>query len=257
MSEMPEPAFNRRAEVERLLEQDETVLGRFWRYEQEGLTAEQMQDAEGTETAGWTYNYRSMLGVILDGEVPTAPSRALQGARRIRSWLKLPDLSPRASAGGPVEQESLLTSRAEDREAQQEEVGEAVQKTKAAEEAVGPGIYVYTLPHYLRYPYEPDSGRTLLKIGHPARDAVYRANSQGKLTALPEDPILLRIYPVDESAKAEKKFHEWLRDADHAGTALSAEVRSGLSHQLSSSIRVAQAVGLNVLVINDFETGDD
>ena len=122
---------------------------------------------------------------------------------------------------------------------------------------MGPGIYVYTLPHYLRYPYEPDSGRTLLKIGHPARDAVYRANSQGKLTALPEDPILLRIYPVDESAKAEKKFHEWLRDADHAGNR---NLRGGSEWFVTSTKfldRVAQAVGLNVLVINDFETGDD
>ena len=87
-------------------------------------------------------------------------------------------------------------SRAEDRQAQVEEEDVAVEKTKAAEDSGTPGIYVYTLPHYLRYPYEPDSGRTLLKVGHSARDALYRANSQGKLTALPEDPILLRIYPV-------------------------------------------------------------
>lgn len=255
MSDTPETDFDRRAEVERLLEQDETVLGRFWRYERDGLSAEEMQEAEGTETAGWTYNYRSVLGVIRDGEVPTAPSRALQGARRIRSWLKLSDLSPELRQAF-IEQESLLMSRAEDRDAQQEEVGEAVQKTKAAEEAAGPGIYVYTLPHYLRYPYEPDSGRTLLKIGHSARDAVYRATSQGKLTALPEDPILLRVYPVGESAKAEARFHEWLRDADHAGNRT---LRGGSEWFVTSTKfldRVARSVGLDVLVINEFETGD-
>jgi hypothetical protein len=251
----PERSFDRRAEVERLLEQDETVLGRFWRYERDGLSAEEMQEAEGTETAGWTYNYRSVLGVIRDGEVPTAPSRALQGARRIRSWLKLPDLSPELRQAF-IEQESLLMSRAEDRDAQQEEVGEAVKKTMAAEEAAGPGIYVYTLPHYLRYPYEPDSGRTLLKIGHSARDAVYRATSQGKLTALPEDPILLRVYPVGESAKAEARFHEWLRDADHAGNRT---LRGGSEWFVTSTKfldRVARSVGLDVLVVNEFETGD-
>ena len=256
MSEAPESGFNRREEVERLLEQDETVLGRFWRYEQEGLSPEQMQAAEGTETAGWTYNYRSILGVIRDGEIPSAPSSALQGARRIRSWLKLPGLSPELRQAF-TEQESLLMSRAENKEAQQEEVGEAVEKTKAAEAAAGPGIYVYTLPHYLRYPYEPDSGRTLLKVGHSARDALYRANSQGKLTALPEDPILLRVYPAEESAKAESKFHEWLRDADHAGNRT---LRGGSEWFVTSTKfldRVARSAGLEVLVINEFETGDD
>jgi hypothetical protein len=248
--------FDRRAEVERLLETDETVLGRFWQYERDGLSAEEMQEAEGTETLSWTYNYRSLLGVILDGEVPSAPSNALQGARRIRSWLKRSDLSPELRQA-LTEQESLLMSRAEDKEAQQEEVGEAVEKTKAAEEASGPGIYVYTLPHYLRYPYDPDSGRTLLKVGHSAHDALYRATSQKRLTALPEDPILLRVYPVEQSAKAEAEFHEWLRDADHAGH----RSRRGGSEWFVTSPkfldRIARSVGLDVLVINDFDTGDD
>jgi hypothetical protein len=256
MSIQPSKDFDRRAEVELLLESDDTVLGRFWQYERKGLSAEEMQQAEGTETAGWTYNYRSLLGVILDGEVPTAPSKALQGARRIRSWLKRSDLSPELRQAF-MDQESLLMSRAEDKEAQQEEVGEAVEKTKAAEEASGPGIYVYTLPHYLRYPYEPDSGRTLLKVGHSAHDALYRATSQKRLTALPEDPILLRIYPVEESAKAEAEFHEWLKDADHAAH----RTRRGGSEWFVTSPkfldRVAQSVGLEVLVINDFDTSDD
>lgn len=256
MGEASNAEFDRRAEVESLLRQDETVLGRFWRYESEGLSAEEMQEAEGTATAGWTYNYRSLLGVLRDGEIPQSPTLALQGARRVRSWLKLPELSPQLRQAF-IEQESLLMSRAEDREAQQEEVGEAVKKTKDAEAAAGPGIYVYTLPHYLRHPYDVDSGRTLLKIGHSARDAIYRATSQGKLTALPEDPILLRIYPVEESAKAEAQFHDWLRDADHAGNRT---LRGGSEWFLTSTKfldRVARSVGLEVLVINEFEAGDE
>lgn len=256
MPESSDASFDRRAEVEQLLAEDETVLGRFWSYEEQGLTAEEMQNAEGTGTPGWTYNYRSLLGVLRDGEIPTSPTYALQGARRIRTWLKLPNMSPELRHA-LVEQEKLLMSRAEDRDAQQEEVGEAVEKTKAAETTEGPGIYVYTLPHYLRYPYEPDSGRTLLKVGHSSRDALYRANSQGKLTALPEDPILLRIYPVEESAKAEKDFHEWLRDADHAGNRT---LRGGSEWFVTSTKfldRVARSAGLEVRVINDFEAGDE
>jgi hypothetical protein len=67
----------------------------------------------------------------------------------------------------------LLTSRAEDRQAQIAEVEGAVEATLAAEATHGPGIYVYTLPHYLRHPYDPATGRTLLKVGHSGVDAHY------------------------------------------------------------------------------------
>lgn len=63
MTEIPS-GFDRRAEVERLLAEDETVLGRYWEYSNQGLTPEQMREAEGTATLGWVYNYRTLLGVI-------------------------------------------------------------------------------------------------------------------------------------------------------------------------------------------------
>jgi hypothetical protein len=256
VTEPPHSHFDRRAEVERLLAEDDSVLGRYWRYSNEGLTPEQMQEAEGTATLGWVYNYRTLLRVIRDGDIPSSPSLALQGARRVRAWLKLPNLSS-GLRQALVEQESLLMSRAEDRQAQVEEEGAAVEKTQAAEASGTPGIYVYTLPHYLRHPYEADSGRTLLKVGHSARDALYRANSQGKLTALPEDPILLRVYPVEESAKAERDFHAWLNDADHAGNRT---LRGGSEWFVTSTKfldRIARSAGLEVIVINEFEAGEE
>ena len=148
-------------------------------------------------------------------------------------------------------------SRAEDRQAQAEEVEGAVEATKSAEAAGTPGIYVYTLPHYLRYPYDPDTGRTLLKVGHSSVDAHYRAGSQGRLTALPEDPILLRIYPVDASAQAERDFHTWLRDADHSA----GRTRRGGSEWYVTSTkfldRIARSKGLEIRVVTEFEAGDE
>ena len=220
------PGYDRRAEIERLLAADDTVLGRLWKYDQEGRSPQEMTDIEGVATTGWVSNYRTLVRVLRDGEIPTSPSTAQTAARRVRSWLKKLDLSPelRRDLEG---QESLLTSRAEDKQAQIAEVEGAVEATLAAESTHGPGIYVYTLPHYLRHPYDPATGRTLLKVGHSGVDAHYRATSQGRLTALPEDPILLRIYPVAESAKAERDFHAWLRDADHAGGRTQRGVPSG------------------------------
>jgi hypothetical protein len=248
--------YDRRAEVERLLASDQTVLGRLSRYEQQGMTPQQMTEIEGVATSGWVSNYRTLIRVLRDGEVPTSPSTAQAGARRVRSWLKKADLSAELRRE-LIEHEQLLTSRAEDKHAQDEEFGDAVQKSVAAEAVGTPGIYVYTLPHYLLHPHDPTTGRTLLKIGHSSVDAYYRANSQGRLTALPEDPILLRIYPVEASAKAEREFHAWLRDADHAG---SRTQRGGSEWFVTSTKfldRVARSLSLEVREITEFEAGEE
>lgn len=260
MSENQEPtpgsdAVDRRVEVERLLGEDETVLGSIWRHEQEGLSLHEMAEREGV-TTGPIYAARSLIRVLRDGYLPTGPTVAAQSAARLRAWLKGKDLSPELRAA-LTEQESLLMSRAEDQQAQTEEVEEAVEATRAAEATGRPGIYVYTLPHYLRHPYDPDTGRTLLKVGHSSVDVYYRAGSQGRLTALPEDPILLRIYPSEESAHVEQQFHAWLRDADHPGS----RARRGGSEWFVTSTkfldRVARSMGLEVQVVNKFEAGEE
>ena len=138
-----------------------------------------------------------------------------------------------------------------------EAIGRDTPNSVAAEAAGTPGIYVYTLPHYMLHPYDPASGRTLLKVGHSSVDAYYRASSQGRLTALPEDPILLRIYPVEASAKAEREFHAWLRDADHAG---SRTERGGSEWFITSTKfldRVARSMSLEVREITEFEAGEE
>lgn len=73
----------------------------------------------------------------------------------------------------------------------QSESEEAIEKSKAAEAEDIAGIYVYTLPHYVRYPYDRKSGRTLLKVGHSSVEALYRARSQTRVTSLPEDPVAI------------------------------------------------------------------
>jgi hypothetical protein len=48
--------------------------------------------------------------------------------------------------------------------------------------------------HYLRFPYDQLSGRTLMKVGRSDRDVIKRFREQIRTTALPEEPVLLRIY---------------------------------------------------------------
>lgn len=143
-----------------------------------------------------------------------------------------------------------------DSQASEAESEEAIAKSKAAEAENIAGIYVYTLPHYVRYPYDK-TGRTLLKVGHSSVDALYRANSQTRVTSLPEDPWLLRIYPAESSLNAERQFHGFLRDADHDGVR---GTRTGAGWFLTSLKfldRIATTLGLEIRIINDFAIDDE
>ena len=75
-----------------------------------------------------------------------------------------------------------------------EEEQQASKQTQQAEARNEAGVYVYALPHYIRHPYDQASGRTLLKVGRSDSDVIVRFRSQARTTALPEEPILLRIY---------------------------------------------------------------
>lgn len=223
---------------------------------QEGLSREEMSEREGVATQGWTSNYDYLVQNLRDRRVESTPSGARRSASRIRSWLKSKPLSGELRAE-LVEQERILTAVAEDRDAQDAEDAEAVEGTRTAEASSTPGIYVYSLPHYLKHPVDPDTGRTLLKVGHSGRDAYYRAGSQGRLTTLPEDPILLRIYPAEESGRVEAQFHAWLRDADHRGGRTR---RAGSEWFVTSTKfldRVARSLDLEVREINRLDPGTE
>jgi hypothetical protein len=247
--------YDRRSEVEAILASDDTLLGRVYRYDLAGRTPLEMAEEEGNAGPGFVYGYRTALRALLDEEIPTSTTLALAAARRVRRWLKSVDMSAELRAD-LQRLEQRLMSKADNVEAQLDEAEDAVKASEAAEAKGTPGIYVYTLPHYVRYPVDPETGKTFLKVGHSAKDVYYRAGAQGRLTALPEEPILLRIYAVNESAAAEKTFHAWLRDADHMAARTK---RAGAEWFLTSTKfldRIAQSLGLQVEVVNEFEAGD-
>lgn len=114
---------------------------------------------------------------------------------------------------------------------------------------------MYALPHYLRYPYDPKSGHTLLKVGRSDRDVIERLRSQTRTTAIPEEPILLRIYTSDvrELNDIERSMHRLLVAADHARSA----ARTGGTEWFLTSLRfldaVAEEMRLGVNIVNDAE----
>lgn len=255
VSTFDETEYDRVKEIGALLEADQTTLGDVWRRRQEGKTPEQIAEEDGN-TVGPAYSYFNLQNALLNGTVSQAPSVARGVAARIRRWLKTKPLSDELRRA-LEEQEKALSAVVNDSQASEAETEEAVAKSKEAEAENIPGIYVYTLPHYVRYPYDGKTGRTLLKVGHSSVDALYRATSQARVTSLPEDPWLLRIYPVDASSEVEKSMHAFLRAADHDGVRGGRIGAEWFLTSLKFLDHVAKSLGLEVRVINDFAIEDE
>ncbi len=205
-----------RGEIEKALESDTSVLGEVYRGLGNGLSDEELRVQRGAENPNFVWNYKRTIRALVEGDLPSAPSVASQTAGRLRKLLKTVQFSH--AARQRLEQRlAVLESRVGDPDAQAAEEHQALAATKAAEEHAEPGIYVYTLPHYLRYPYDPERQHTLLKVGHSGSSVIQRFKAQKRETVLPEEPVLLRVYPVgrETSADIERRFHDLLDAADH------------------------------------------
>jgi hypothetical protein len=205
-----------RAEIENALEADASVLGEVYQGLRRGLSDEDLRVQRGAQNSNFVWNYKRTLTALLDGDLPSAPSVASQTAARFRKLLKTVQFSP--AARQRLERRlAVLESRVGDPDAQAAEEQKALAVTRAAEEHAEAGVYVYTLPHYLRYPYDPERQHTLLKIGHSGSSVIQRFRAQKRETVLPEEPVLLRVYPAGDtnSAEIERRFHDLLDAADH------------------------------------------
>lgn len=211
------PSESNVAELRAVLDSDSSRVGEVYRGLVRGLNADAIANELGVSTSNFVWNYSRSISALLEGDLPTAASVALQTARRFRTLLRQADLSPETRAY--VERNAAeLERRANDEGARAIEDALAKEETRKAEQRNESGIYVYALPHYIRYPYDPESGRTLMKVGRSDSDVIVRFRNQTRTTALPEEPILLRIYRTGGSATAhvESDFHRLLESADHS-----------------------------------------
>jgi hypothetical protein len=146
-----------------------------YRLLEEGLAADTIAERlEGGAAGAW--QYRRMVRALLDGSLPTALTIALAAARRYRTVLKTPALSASARACLQTNLDEL-ERRANDPTRLDEEAQRASEQTKQAEARNEVGVYVYSLPHYIRHTHDEASGRTLLKVGCSDRDVIMRFRS--------------------------------------------------------------------------------
>lgn len=246
-----------RDELQAILELDETAVGDLWRRIAAGESDEQIQEAHGANYLNFIWHYKRFYRALLDGDLPTAPTVATAVARRYRTILRTSGLS-KPSQEYLAANLAVLERTAANDAALRAEDSEARTATADAEAEGTPGIYVYTLPHYLRHPFEAESDRTLFKVGHSNRSVIQRFRQQTRTTALPEEPILLRIYPTDadDSQAKEQRFHRLLAAADHERST----ARTGGTEWFLTSIRfldeVADVLGLEVRRVGDLDVAD-
>ena len=252
------PAAIVRQELIAFLDADQSRLGEVFRGLQRNLTADQIAAELGVSTSNFVWNYQRTIETLIDANLPRAPTVALQTARRVRTILKQRHLSTgaRSYLEGLLED---LEQRANDETARVVETERAKQLTETAESLDQVGIYVYALPHYLRYPFDPETGRTLMKVGRSDSDVIRRFREQTRTTALPEEPILLRIYKSESAATSatESDFHRLLEAADHSRSVARTAGRERFVTSTRFLDEVARVMRLEVVIVNDADVVED
>ena len=216
---------NYKEEIEGALKEDQQRIGDVFREKSEhGDNPDAIRKALGIPTVGSVYQNLGSVKTLLECKrLTSAPMLALQRARLLRSFAKrhgsrLSDETVRRLQELASEHQKV----AEDEDALADEANRA--KKQVEDQSGKPGIYVYTLPHYMKHPVieaESDESRdrTYLKVGMSGVSTKKRIQQQ-TTTALPEPPLTLRRYAHPKAKDAdyrelEEKMHRHLNAADH------------------------------------------
>lgn len=205
-------------ELVNFLEKDPTLYGEIYRKKRAGVSNEEIQKSRGAQTPGFIWNYERYLKALLEGDLPNGISMVNEVAVLFRRILKSHDISEQTRTYLNLGLQEI-EDRKNDQSLRQKIENKVVAYSNALEKKSTPGIYVYSLMHYINYPYHSESGRTLMKVGKSDRDVIQRFREQTRTTALPEEPVLLRIYKPTNSVQTlsqlEGVFHTLLEAADH------------------------------------------
>ena len=215
-----------REEIEAALQNDELRIGDVWKMiAVHGKHADKIRDAMGLATVGTVHSALGSIETLLQCDRLTgAPSLAMQRARMLRGFAKRHE--ERLSAQTKERLAHLADDHARiasDENAVAEERQELEDRGQQRKEET-PGIYVYTLPHYMKRPVletkdQDSSHRTYLKVGMSAKRSARVRMREQSITALPEPLLDLRVY-VHKDGNAdykdiEKRMHAHLNAADH------------------------------------------
>jgi hypothetical protein len=237
-------------EVNLALESNSGALGKVARAMAEGVTSQtEMANMGAGANPGHSGNLARVVSFIQNGIAPTAPSRAAIAGRAIGGLLKAnPSLSAEAVSYLQNLRQQVDSIEKDDlaRLGEETQLKRASEDLKQKVEKLG-GVYVYTFPTYLMVPAKVDPERFWLKIGQTGRVVEQRVLDQLRSTAMPEDPVILRVYnyqPKGSSlteldyASLERKFHRLLTSAGHSKTS----ARSGGTEWFATTLEFLDEV---------------
>jgi hypothetical protein len=209
-----------RTELAGAIASNQGQLGETFRLLKAGVTENrELVEAGAAANHGAVGNLKVAIETILEGRLPQAPSRAQQARRSIGGILRdNPELSEAAvrylnDLRGRLEAIENDSSRIEAEEVELERASKEVEQ--AAEDQ--PGVYVFTLPSFRRVLQKDDPARYWFKVGKTDRTAGIRIGEIRRVTGLPEDPWLARLYthPTLTPANLERQFHLLLEAGGH------------------------------------------
>ena len=210
-----------RTELEAALRENDGQLGKVFALLEAGRTTNrELVEGRAAANQGAAANLRVTVRAVLDGVMPKGPSVATKSRSSIASLLRdNPDLSTVAR----VHLEDLRTRLEEianDTEALEREAHYFQEKSQVLKRSLekSPGVYVFTLPSFMRTVQMTDPDRFWFKIGKTDRAAGVRIGEIMKITGLPEDPWCARVYrhPAKTPLELEGTFHDLLKAAGHS-----------------------------------------
>ena len=244
-----------RREIEDALETDEQRIGDVYRarLEDENREAQNIADELGL-TVGPIHASLGSIRTLIEGRrYIEGPTYAAQKASMLRSFSRrhsnrLSDATIQKLLDLAVEHDKA----ARDGAAIARENEEIERKTESESSSAVPGIYVYTYPHYMRFPVletqdEDTNPRTFLKIGRSETDMTRRIKEQNT-TSMPEPPLVLRMYTASEGdfRALEEKIHQHLNAADHNQNRKSGAGREWFLTHLQFIDSTAALLGLEI-----------
>ncbi len=218
----------------------------------EGLErASDIVEQGSASNAGVVSNDKAAIRAVLEAEIPKSPTRSRGSGRFVGGLLRA---NPDFSIGARdylVNLRDALDTYALDESAQNiedrglEKVSEELEKTI---ETIG-GVYVYTFPTYLKNPIKADPERFWFKVGRTEQIVEMRIANQTRQTAMPEDPLILRVYQSEaiSTTDLESKIHKMLVSAGHNRTEAKHGGREWFATSLEFLDEIASLLGLTIL----------
>jgi hypothetical protein len=240
------------AELHGALVRNQGTTGSTYRLMIDGFEkASEIVEQGSAANVGVVYNDKATLRAILEGEIPTSPSRARGSGRFVGGLLRAnPDLSSQAKEFLILLRDEL-DNFASDEVAQKSEDLEIEKLSNELEKSIEDqgGVYVYTFPTYFKNPIKSDPERFWLKVGRTEQIVEMRIANQTRQTAMPEDPWILRVYQSDSisTSDLEMKIHKMLVSAGHARTEARHGGREWFATNLDFLDEIARLLELKVL----------